>query len=109
MLLEVHVEVLEDHVELHVGVDHVQQLDHGRVLQLLQQRDLADGGAGDALGFAAIQQTNSSSKAIPDFRFGKLLLAISAALYCTEATCFPIFSPSHLIKYPIRGLDGGGK
>ena len=52
VLLEVHVEVLEDHVELVVRVHHVEELDHVGVLELLQQGDLADGRAGDALGFA---------------------------------------------------------
>ena len=51
MLLQVHVQVLEDHVELVFGVHHVQQLDHGRVLQLLQEGDLTDGGAGDTFRF----------------------------------------------------------
>ena len=51
MFLQVHVQVLEDHVELVLGVHHVQQLDHGRVLQLLQEGDLTDGGAGDTFRF----------------------------------------------------------
>ena len=39
-LLEVHVEVLEHQVELLIAVHHVQQLHHGRVVQLLEEGDL---------------------------------------------------------------------
>ena len=52
VLLQVHVEVLKDHVELLVRMDDIQQLDHIRVLELLQEGDLSDGGAGDAFGLA---------------------------------------------------------
>ena len=60
VLLEVHVEVLEDHVELVVGVHHVQQLHHVLVLQLLQQRDLADRRRGDALRFSAREERETN-------------------------------------------------
>lgn len=45
VLLEVQVEVLEDKEELVVGVDDVQQLDDIQVVELLEQRDLANGRA----------------------------------------------------------------
>ena len=60
VLLQVHVEVLEDHVELVVRVHHVQQLHHVLVLKLLQQRDLADRGRGDALRFSAEEKETVS-------------------------------------------------
>jgi hypothetical protein len=52
VLLQIQVEELEDKVELvAVGVYDVEQADDVGVVHLLEQRDLADGGRGDALIF----------------------------------------------------------
>lgn len=52
VLLQIQVEELEDEVELvAVGVHDVQKADDVGVVHLLEERDLADGGRGDALIF----------------------------------------------------------
>ena len=50
VLLQIHVQVLEDEVELvAVGVDNVEQANDVRVVHFLEQRNLADGRGRDAL------------------------------------------------------------
>ncbi len=48
------VEILEDHVQLLVGVNDVEELDDVRMFKFFQERNLADGGAGNALRLAEI-------------------------------------------------------
>ena len=48
--LQVLIQILEDHVELEIAVDHVKELDNVGMVQLLQDADLANGGARDSLG-----------------------------------------------------------
>ena len=47
VLLHVLVEILENQVELVVAVYNVEQVDNGRVVELSEQCDFANGGAGD--------------------------------------------------------------
>jgi hypothetical protein len=48
------VEILEDHVQLLVGVNDVEELDDVRMFKFFQERNLADGGARNALRLAEI-------------------------------------------------------
>ena len=74
VLLEIEVEEFEDEVELvAVGVHNVEQLDNVGVLHFLEERDLANGGAGNALIFGLETDLLQSNNAVGVVQFTGLV------------------------------------
>jgi hypothetical protein len=74
VFFQIAVEELKDKVEfVAVGVNDVQQLDNVGVLHLLEERDLADGGAGDALILGLETDLFQSDNAVGGVQFTGLV------------------------------------
>jgi hypothetical protein len=74
VFLQVTVEKLKDKVKLvAVGVNNVQQLDDVGILHLLEERDLANGSAGDALIFGLETDLFQSDDTVGVVQFASLV------------------------------------
>lgn len=74
VFLQVEIEELKDEVQfVAVCVDNVEQLDNVRVMHFFEQRDLADGGAGNAFIFGLQSDLLQSNYAVGMVQFSGLV------------------------------------
>ena len=90
MLLEIHGEKLEHHVQLLLGVDDVQKLDHGGMLKLFEQSYFPDGSARHTFRFTGKRKRGRDKKRTLYFLYSYFFFPINK-----QPIIIPCFSLSN--------------